>query len=132
MKTGAWLWFVIFLGAVGGISLDQYKQHERNRLSGYPTREARIESYNDRVTLPIEAFGAHWRIKNFRKNVLFPDGFDEAMQRALEAAKSLVGRSPVISFAPTMYRASHPIDLSGQKDVTLNGAGIDFTRTVLP
>lgn len=61
-------------------------------------------SYYDasqRVVLPIESFGANWRVRNFRKNVLFPDGFDNAADRAMDAVRKYPrGTNVLVTFAP--------------------------------
>lgn len=75
-----------------------------------PERSIRYED-TVHVVLPIEAFGANYRIKNYRKKVLAPEYFDLALNRALAETKRQ--NLPVkITVAPASYR-SKGINLSG-------------------
>lgn len=74
-----------------------------------PNSSKSEHNYIDSIVLPVEAFGAHWRIKNFRKNVPFPNGFEEAFKRATKAALLFSGRDITISIAPRVYKIKKPI-----------------------
>lgn len=94
----------------------------------------RVEPYYDdkvHVVLPIEAFGANWRIQNYRKKVRAPSYFDLAMSRAISEAKQQT--MPVaITVAPVNYR-SNGIDLRGFRGSLLFGKSmitIDGSLTV--
>lgn len=80
--------------------------------------------YSDEITLPVEAFGAHWRIKNFRRNVLFPNGLEDAFPRAIQVSELLLtvlGRKAVITLGPRNYMIKNTIDFSGAHDLTIRG-----------
>lgn len=78
-------------------------------------------SYNDKITFPVEAFGAHWKIKNFRKNVPFPNGFEEAFPRAVAAAMLFQGA--VISIAPRTYEIKSTLFIPS--GITIKGQDIN-------
>lgn len=82
-----------------------------------------LQPYNDAITLPIEAFGAHWQIKNFRKHIKYPDGFDDAVARAISASQ-LLDRPTVISFGPRTYTITRPIVIPVRAQVMLESANL--------
>lgn len=87
-----------------------------------------FQRYDDTpIILPIEAFGANWRIQRFRKNVLFPSGFDEAIDRAFKATfmlRAITGSEIEISLRPVTYRTNLGIPFPrGTSYVTVNGHG---------
>ncbi len=98
------------------------KDIERTR---YQTEQS--GGYDDQIRLPVEAFGAHWRINNFRKNVKFPDGLADALPRAIAAA-NLLGRPANISFAPRVYTLKQPLDLTSAHGVTITGANLNASQ----
>lgn len=78
------------------------------------------------IILPIEAFGATWRVQRFRKNVRFPTGeVDEAFDRAFSAAKALrtvTSAEIEVRLRPVTYRTSRGITFpSGLGRITING-----------
>lgn len=79
-----------------------------------PPPTTKIE-YIDQITLPIEAFGANWRVQVFRPRIPFPSGFDDAYERTSAAAQKLQHDwdMPVtITFAPRWYFVKRPIILA--------------------
>lgn len=80
--------------------------------------------YDDVVRLPIEAFGANWRVQVFRRGVRFPDQFNIGFSRASAAALLLQERFPTlpvaISFAPRTYLVRETITIDQR--ITLHGS----------
>ena len=84
-------------------------------------------AYEDHVQLPVEAFGANWHVRNFRRRVLYPDNFSPALERAIAAAALVQQHGPktvTITFAPRTYRPRAAIDLTGRHDLTFRGPAV--------
>lgn len=86
-----------------------------------------LTEYSDEIVLPVSAFGAHWRILNFRKNVKYPDGLEDAFPRAVAAAAA-IGRPATISFAPRSYTLTKPLDFTDVRGAVVSGAILDASK----
>lgn len=126
MKTSQWLGACLLVGGfafMGGLSVST--RTEPPRACTAPVW------YSDQIRLPVEAFGAHWRIQNFRKNVLFPDGFDDAFPRAVAASDWLntaMDRPATITIAPRTYRLRSTIYIDGAIPLKVEGFGSGRTE----
>lgn len=107
-----------------GAAISIWNISARMTRSDFSTRIASSCEYSDQIRLPVEAFGAHWRIQNFRKNVLFPNGFDDAFPRAITASeliRTAMDRPAAITIAPRTYQLKRTIHIDVPHKV--EGAG---------
>jgi hypothetical protein len=88
--------------------------------------------YDDHIRLPIEAFGANWRIQVFRRGKPFPSYVDIAFERAMAAIntlniKDVRGEPAEIAFAPRLYTIHRPLRAYGEH-VLIAGALLDASK----